>query len=402
MRNRKMWTIIVSGLFLSSIIAGISGAFLIIEGELTTLLWEVLPAQMKWPILYYFVLCVLGALVLSYLKKRFGQIPQTAHEALTELKAKQSVDYSGVFRNLLADLVILIFGAGVGPEAALLGAIISLSVWQSDKLRYLYFHYDEQEQQAFRTKIQRLLHPQQFVQRYDTMLAPVDKKKLKQVMNGLLIVNGLVVFTFLMKLVGHPSFITKLGTGKIEMASLWLILPALLTAFVIGNAYQWLKAALAKLCQPFEEKQSILVSFGAACIFLFVILMPRLLFSGQSFMHLVPSFGSQQAWYILVIAAIMKLVFLQVCLQTGWIGGDIFPVVFSAILIGFAVAQFFPTIDSLFVVAIFATSLTTQILGTILVPGIFVGLFFPITLWPIVVLVLFLQWLLKNKIIKSN
>lgn len=45
MRNRKMWTIIVSGLFLSSIIAGISGAFLIIEGELTTLLWEVLPAQ---------------------------------------------------------------------------------------------------------------------------------------------------------------------------------------------------------------------------------------------------------------------------------------------------------------------------------------------------------------------
>ncbi len=70
-------------------------------------------------------------------------------------------------------------------------------------------------------------------------------------------------------------------------------------------------------------------------------------------MHLVPSFGSQQAWYILVVAAIMKLVFLQVCLQTGWIGGDIFPVVFSAILIGFAVAQFFPTIDSLFVVAIF-------------------------------------------------
>ena len=36
------------------------------------------------------------------------------------------------------------------------------------------------------------------------------------------------------------------------------------------------------------------------------------------------------------------------------------------------------------------------------VTGIFVGLFFPITLWPVVVLVLFLQWLLKNKIIKSN
>ena len=28
-------------------------------------------------------------------------------------------------------------------------------------------------------------------------------------------------------------------------------------------------------------------------------------------MHLVPSFGSQQAWYILVVAAIMKLVFYK-------------------------------------------------------------------------------------------
>ena len=48
------------------------------------------------------------------------------------------------------------------------------------------------------------------------MLAPVDKKKLKQVMNGLFIVNGLVVFTFLMKLVGHPSFITKLELEKLK------------------------------------------------------------------------------------------------------------------------------------------------------------------------------------------
>lgn len=54
MRNRKMWTIIVSGLFLSSIIAGISGAFLIIEGELTTLLWEVLP-EVANPLLFCLV-----------------------------------------------------------------------------------------------------------------------------------------------------------------------------------------------------------------------------------------------------------------------------------------------------------------------------------------------------------
>ena len=68
--------------------------------------------------------------------------------------------------------------------------------------------------------------------------------------------NGLVVFTFLMKLVGHPSFITKLGTGKIEMASLWLILPALLTAFVIGNAYRWLKVLWLKYANRLKESKA--------------------------------------------------------------------------------------------------------------------------------------------------
>ena len=61
----------------------------------------------------------------------------------------------------------------------------------------------------------------------------------------------------------------------------------------------WLQAALAKL--------NLLPTGNLWCSLYF----PRLLFSGQSFMHLVPSFGSQQAWYILVIAAIMKLVFYK-------------------------------------------------------------------------------------------
>lgn len=56
-------------------------------------------------------------------------------------------------------------------------------------------------------------------------------------MNGLFIVNGLVVFIFLMKLVGYLLFIMKLGIGKIEMVLLWLILFVLLIVFVIGNVY---------------------------------------------------------------------------------------------------------------------------------------------------------------------
>ena len=93
-------------------------------------------------------------------------------------------------------------------------------------------------------------------------------------------------------------------------------------------------------------------------------------------MHLVPSFGSQQAWYILVILCDNETSIFTSLFTHRLDRWRYFSRRFSAILIGFAVAQFFPTIDSLFVVAIFATSLTSQILGTILVPA-FCGALFP-------------------------
>ncbi len=44
--------------------------------------------------------------------------------------------------DLLIALIILAAGAGVGPEASLMGAVIAYSVWQCDKLRYLHTHAD--------------------------------------------------------------------------------------------------------------------------------------------------------------------------------------------------------------------------------------------------------------------
>jgi hypothetical protein len=70
-----------------------------------------------------------------------------------ELKQNQTIDYQDVFLNLLVTLVILSFGSGVGPEAALLSAIISLSIWQADNLRYFYFQYDELKQLPFRSSL---------------------------------------------------------------------------------------------------------------------------------------------------------------------------------------------------------------------------------------------------------
>lgn len=90
---------------------------------------------------------------------------------------------------------------------------------------------------------------------------------------------------------------------------------------------------------------------------------------------------------ILFILSITKLLFLEVCLWTGWTGGDIFPVTFAAFLQGFAVAQLFPQVDSLFIVLVVSLSMAIALLEEWLA-GIFISLFFPFQLLPISLLMI--------------
>ncbi|HFI0468261.1 TPA: hypothetical protein ACGOYW_001680 [Streptococcus suis] len=51
-------------------------------------------------------------------------MPKTSHDLLHELSQKGTVSYRNTWKNLVLALVILISGAGVGPEASLLGAVL--------------------------------------------------------------------------------------------------------------------------------------------------------------------------------------------------------------------------------------------------------------------------------------
>ena len=124
------------GLALSAVIGIIAAAFLILEGLMTDLVWS------SHNQIFETFLVIVGSIILYYLVRRFPNLPIVAHDSLAELKTSQTIDYQNVFWNLLITLVILSFGAGVGPEGALLSAIISLSIWESDNLRYLYFLYN--------------------------------------------------------------------------------------------------------------------------------------------------------------------------------------------------------------------------------------------------------------------
>lgn len=387
----KTFNLAIYGLLLSAVIGVIAAIFLVVEGLMTDLVWASNNHIIQT------IIIIIGAGILYFLLKRWPTLPKTAHDSITELKASQTIDYEDVFMNLLVTLVILIFGAGVGPEAALLSAIISLSIWQADNMRYLYFQYDELKKLPLHEALGRLLNPFKYRQKYDQELAPKVPAVvlMKKVLYGVFAINGIVAFAILLRQTDQPSFILKMGQSHWQLQQLW-VLPVLMVA-----AYFF--ALICKVCYQYFYKffhqldlsLAVKIALGAVGIIIVTYLAPDLLFSGQHSLHLLIGAWSHKSPVYLTIMAILKLVLLAWCLNLNWRGGDIFPITFAAMTQGLAFSMWLPNVDALFVMAIVATTIMSE-LSSPIVAGIFLLFFFPITLSPIIIIVAALIFL-KNK-----
>ena len=382
-------TILLSGFCLSSLIALVAFLFLMAEKFGSHLLWESWRHSVPFPNLYKGLLLLIGGLLVFSLKKKWGSLPRTSHELMEELKAEQTVNYRNTWRSLVLALIILVLGAGVGPEAPLLGAVIAYSIWQADKLRYLEANRGQLKHLSLKDKLVRLFHPSQYLLTYPASQKGTDKKK-----RLFFIVNGLIIFVLLMRMTEQPSFITKLGDSQWQATELVLILPLMFYGLLFGTVYRWLmkkiKGSLKKYSLPLIGK----ILLGAAAIFGVAVFAPSLLFSGQHAMHSVVEMGLELPVLALLGLSLLKLVFLEICLETGWTGGDIFPITFASILQGFAFAQLLPGYDPLFVVLVVSLSLAVTLLQKEWLAGIFISLFFPVKLWPIALILIFiLRWI---------
>lgn len=389
MMKKQNVGILFSGFCLSSLIALVAFIFLMAEKFGSHLLWESWGQSVPFPNLYKGLLLLIGGLLVFALKKKWGSLPRTSHELMEELKAEQTVNYRHTWRSLVLALIILVLGAGVGPAAPLLGAVIAYSIWQADKLRYLEANRGQLKHLSLKDKLVRLFHPSQYLLTYPASQKGTDKKK-----RLFFIVNGLIIFVLLMRMTEQPSFITKLGDSQWQAAELVLILPLMFYGLLFGTVYRWLmkkiKGSLKKYSLPLIGK----ILLGAVAIFGVAVFAPSLLFSGQHAMHSVVEMGLELPVLALLGLSLLKLIFLEICLETGWTGGDIFPITFASILQGFAFAQLLPGYDPLFVVLVVSLSLAVTLLQKEWLAGIVISLFFPIKLWPIALLLIFiLRWL---------
>ena len=190
---------------------------------------------------------------------------------------------------------------------------------------------------------------------------------------------------------------TKLGQPIWNLRQIWIVPVLVIFGMIFARVCKWIYRFFNERMSKISLSLSMNVAVGVLGIIVIVLLEPELLFSGQHSLHLLVGDWSQKTVLFLMGMAILKLIFLAWCLNFNWRGGDIFPLTFAAMTLGFAVAQLLPSFDKLLIVAVVATTFLSEMVSPI-IGGIFLIFFFPIQLWIIILVVAGLLYVINKKV----
>ncbi|MEG0283981.1 MAG: chloride channel protein [Erysipelotrichales bacterium] len=387
----KIGSVFIYGLILSAIVGLISSLFLVLVHDVSDYIWSDVVYNIKRPYIGTLLVLAVGSLIVGFSRYRWGNLPKNAHDAISELKSTKKVYYKNVYINFFIAFVILIFGAGVGPEAALLSSIFALAIWIADKMRYLYFNFNEIKKDKLSIKLKKIILPHVYLEAYDEDKVGQSKKRklIKKIICIVYIVVGILCFTLLSNYFNQPAFTNKLGESSWGLRELVIFIPLVLYGLFYSKIYSLISLIIGKVFNLFKQRIVVSAFVGGLGIALVSFLAPDLLFSGQASLKNLASVGLELPIITLVLASILKLVFMELCLKSGWLGGNILPIIFASMLQGYAIALLFPSLDPIFIVAVVGCTTSLAILKSPFL-GFFIMLYFPLNIIPIIIVIMIL------------
>ncbi|WP_407895592.1 chloride channel protein [Lacticaseibacillus sp. N501-2] len=376
----KQFVIWGYGLFISALIGCGLGGFYLLQGQLIAIVGI---GHVVRPVFNAVWLIGVGALIF-WIQRRFGQLPKPLGQIRADLAATGSSDYRYLPLQFVLPALILTSGTSLGPEATLVSTTCLGGIWLLDKLRDLNAHWDDLSTSA---RWRLLWQPHRG-------LMPRSAAKVQaSLWTGQTIcflAAGIIAFYLTCKFGGEPSVIVYLGHSAWQWRELLWLVPIFAGGRLVGRLELTAMITLRKSLLGRVHRDWALLIVGGIAIYAASIWLPAINNSGMANFHLLAGAWQHHTTGALLLAAGLKLALLTICLNTGWIGGDIFPVLFCATAQGIALSQWLP-LDATFVIAVFAIACGGTILESPLVAGgVMAIMFLPPNLLPICALVIVL------------
>lgn len=330
---------------------GLSAAFLYLIDWGQRALWESGGLQYKYgPLL----ICTFGGILVGLCQRYLGDYPKNLQSAVNEIRKTGRMEYAHLPNGLISAAISLIFGASLGPEAAIVNLFGGLSTWASDMLK----------------KLGRRLR--NFDSTVEESLLQRRKWRWPYVM--------LIGVAFVIFIAGIKDLYSG-GILRLLEPFSWVDLLWSIPMALVGAAGGFLFLALGKWMKQrdkFHTQKPILRGALSGLILgLIASFLPTILFSGQTYMQQIYDQAAELGFWMLLLIALVKLFLITLLSENGWKGGQFFPLMFSSVALGLSVKCLFQIIpDS---AAIFSTmaAIVTVVLPKPLVVLILMTIFFP-------------------------
>lgn len=371
------------GFFLSAVAGTLLGLFYVAQNFLIDYFWQ---GSFFQPLRNAIVITFI-ALVIIFSRKFFGQLPQNFSNVMVEIRQTGTADYRFVLLQMIIPAIILVSGTSLGPEATLMSSTILYGVWISDKLRYIDVHFLSLKKESFLKRVYIILIPHRYLLHKQNIPNHNGVFLTKRFTKITYFLSGVACFAGTLIYFREPSFIIRIGTSQWHTNELNWFIPLLIGSYLLGNVYLQIMIQLRKILQARLYNTIQMVIFGGIAIYIASLIAPDLLFSGQHNFHLFTTAWQNQTPIYLAVMSFAKLLLLTICLNTGWIGGDIFPVIFAATAQGFAIGTIIPNLDHTYVAVVVAIGMDSAILESPMLVGSLMAIFFaPLNLVPIILI----------------
>ncbi|MGF2622732.1 MULTISPECIES: chloride channel protein [Bacillus cereus group] len=377
------YMLVLYGILLGSIVGATVWLFLVTINIGIHFIWEYLPTIFASPPYYTICVTTIGGILVGLTQKYFGTYPRLMPEVMGEYKKTGRIEYRFVHKATLTAIIVLIFGASLGPEAALVGIIGGLCTWVGDRFTFALKGMNELTEVGIGATLSVIFNAPLF-----GYLAPNENegeqinefsKGKKAIVYLATTFAGFSVYLLLSKFDNRGSFIVDFGKGSLSLNEWIAFLPLASIGAIFGFLYFKLEFILDKFIHPFKEYKLTLGIIGGILLGIVGTFLPYTLFSGEHQLKELVVEWSQLSFWVLLFSGVLKLCITAVCLNTGWRGGHIFPIIFAGSSIGYAIASIIP-IDPIASVAVVTTAISSYALRKPIAITLLLLMFFPLNL----------------------
>lgn len=362
------------------------------------LVWDVIPGYIGHNVIYTAVVCLLGGLLIGLWQKKFGIYPQELEEVMHELKTTGTYPYDKIPVLAVAALLPLIFGGCLGPEAGLAGIIAGLCCCVGDRLKYKGREIREIAEAGMAATLGVVFNSpfMGIAFNYESGVADEEKetekaveiadnldkaklKKLKLLVYVISVTAALGAMKLIGLLLGSGGGIPRFGRDVDITVDDWKWFAVVFAAGLIaGLMYAVVHKVTLTIGNKLIAHRVLSCMIAGALLAIIGLAFPQTMFSGEHQMGELMLTWQDETAAALIMNALMKLLLVNLCINLGWKGGSIFPVIFSGVSLGYAMAMVLG-IEPMFAVAVCTASLCGYVMRKpIMVIGVLL-LCFPVT-----------------------